>query len=74
MTTALSMATRTLIRCLVCGSSEVRTDEVHHRGVLLLADCPRCQHRWTEESVPALPASAQLLRTERGRREVAAAA
>lgn len=34
-------------RCLVCGFSEVRTDEVAHRGVVLLAECARCQHRWT---------------------------
>jgi hypothetical protein len=43
---------RTLSRCLVCGSSEVRTDEVVDRGVVLLAECPRCRHRWTERSAP----------------------
>lgn len=74
MKTALRFATRTLVRCLVCGSSEVRTDEVHERSVLLLAECPRCRHRWTEEWVPALPAPAQLVRIERARREVAPAA
>ena len=41
-------ALRTLRRCLVCGFSEVRTDEVVERGVLLLNECPRCDHRWTE--------------------------
>ncbi len=41
-------ATRTLTRCLVCGFTEVRTDEVVDRGVVLLAECPRCQHLWTE--------------------------
>ena len=46
MKTTLRMATRTLVRCLVCGSSEVRTDEVNHRGVLLLAECPHCRHKW----------------------------
>ena len=40
-------ATRTLTRCLVCGFTEVRTDEVVDRGVVLLAECPRCQHQWT---------------------------
>ncbi len=74
MKTALSMATRTLVRCLVCGSSEVRTDEVHHRGVLLLAECPRCQHRWTEDAIPAIPAPAQRRPLVRPRREVATAA
>ncbi len=41
-------ATRTLTRCLVCGFAEVVTDEVIDRGIVLLAECPRCQHRWTE--------------------------
>jgi hypothetical protein len=47
-------ALRTLTRCLVCGFAEVRTDEVIDRGVLLLNECPRCDHRWTER--PAQPA------------------
>jgi hypothetical protein len=38
---------RTLTRCLVCGSAEVRTDEVIDRGIVFLAECPRCEHRWT---------------------------
>ncbi len=42
---------RTLSRCLVCGSSEVRTDEVIDRGLVLLAECPRCDHRWTERPI-----------------------
>ena len=33
-------------RCSVCGFREVRTDEVVERG-LALAECPRCEHRWT---------------------------
>ena len=54
-------AFRTLTRCLVCGFTEVRTDEVVDRGVVLLAECPRCDHRWTER-LPAwvAPASARL--------------
>ena len=67
---------RTLSRCLVCGFSEVRTDEVIDRGVVLLAECPRCRHRWTEPrpaaaeglAPPAAPALA------RPAREVASAA
>ncbi len=43
---------RTLRRCLVCGFAEVRTDEVVERGVVLLAECPRCDHRWTERLEP----------------------
>jgi hypothetical protein len=34
-------------RCAVCGFSEIQTDEVENRGLLLLAECPRCDHRWT---------------------------
>ncbi len=49
----LARALRTLTRCLVCGFAEVRTDEVVDRGLLLLNECPRCDHRWTER--PAAP-------------------
>jgi len=38
---------RNLTRCLVCGFSEVQTDEVIDRGLVFLAECPRCEHRWT---------------------------
>ena len=37
-------------RCLVCGFAEVRTDEVIDRGLILLAECPRCEHRWTSKA------------------------
>jgi ribosomal protein S27AE len=37
------------VRCGICGFSEVRTDEVVDRGVLFLAECPRCEHRWTSQ-------------------------
>jgi hypothetical protein len=43
---------RTLTRCLVCGFSEVRTDEVIDRGLVFLAECPRCEHRWTSLAPP----------------------
>jgi hypothetical protein len=43
----MERALRTTTRCLVCGFTEVRTDEVVDRGVVLLAECPRCDHRWT---------------------------
>ena len=58
MTASLSLVTRTRTRCGVCGFSEVRTDEVVDRGLLLLAECPRCKHRWTE-SLPS-PSAAGL--------------
>ena len=49
----MSPAQRTLSRCLVCGFTEVRTDEVIDRGVVLLAECPRCQHLWTVRPTPS---------------------
>ncbi len=46
-------------RCGICGFSEVRTDEVVDRGVLFLAECPRCDHRWTSpEPIAADPIAA----------------
>jgi transcription elongation factor Elf1 len=51
----LPRALRSITRCLVCGFREVRTDEVIERGVVMLHECPRCDHRWTECSLaPAL--------------------
>ncbi len=44
---------RTTTRCLVCGFTEVRTDEVVDHGIVLLAECQRCQHRWTQRIAPA---------------------
>jgi hypothetical protein len=41
--------------CRVCGCTEVVTDEVVDRGILLLAECPRCDHRWTEQRALATP-------------------
>jgi hypothetical protein len=57
----LPSALRTLTRCLVCGSREVRTDEVVDRGVLLLNECPRCDHRWTRPPLAPLIRPAQDL-------------
>ena len=47
---------RTTTRCLVCGFGEVRTDEVIDRGLVLLAECPRCEHRWTA-AAPSEPSA-----------------
>ena len=65
------LPTRTLTRCLVCGSAEVHTDEVIDRGVVFLAECPRCDHRWTRRE-PLAPIELAPLR--KMRREVASAA
>lgn len=55
----LHVQNRTLRCCLVCGSREVRTDEVVDRGLVLLNECPRCEYRWTAQmpdlSVASLP-------------------
>jgi hypothetical protein len=46
-------------RCALCGSREIERDEVLDAGVLGLAECTRCHHRWTERPLrPALPALA----------------
>ena len=64
----------TLTRCLVCGSSEVRTDEVIDRGIVFLAECPRCEHRWTSRA-PFAPGALPYQAGGVGRvREAAAAA
>jgi hypothetical protein len=46
------------LRCCICGFSEVRTDEVVDRGVLFLAECPRCEYRWTSQEPIAADATA----------------
>jgi hypothetical protein len=57
------------VRCVICGFSEVRTDEVVDRGVLFLAECPRCDHRWTSpEPIAADPTAAASLATVRFQR------
>jgi hypothetical protein len=48
---------RTSSRCLVCGFSEVRTDEVVDRCVVFLGWCPRCDHRWTSREPGLRPAA-----------------
>lgn len=35
-------------RCPVCDFAEMRTDLVAERGMLVLRECPRCEHRSTE--------------------------
>jgi len=61
---------RTIHRCRVCGSVEVRTDEVVDRGLVLLAECRRCEHRCTDAS----PRERPPLVTARVVREVVPAA
>lgn len=55
---------RTLVRCAVCGFAEVHTDHVVDRGLVLLASCPRCDHRWTER-LAGPPRHARYARVER---------
>jgi len=42
------MRTRRSAVCRLCGSAELDFDEVLEAGVLRLAACVRCDHRWTE--------------------------
>ena len=72
MEVALRGLARTLRRCGVCGFAEVRTDEVVESGIVLLAECPRCEHRFTLRAAPA-PAPARRVRRALAR-EVAPAA
>jgi len=66
------------MRCGVCGFSEVRTDEVVDRSLVFLAECPRCEYRWTSASPLGLaaagPGRAPARRPFRVTREVAPAA
>jgi hypothetical protein len=65
----MQVVMRTVHRCRVCGFAEVRTDEVIDRGLVLLAECPRCEHRSVQPS-PVRPRRA----APRAVREVAPAA
>jgi hypothetical protein len=56
-------------RCAVCGGHELDRDEVLDDGVLALATCLRCAHRWTER-----PARLVVRAGREGAEEVAAAA
>jgi hypothetical protein len=60
------------VRCCICGFSEVRTDEVVDRDVLFLAECPRCDHRWTSlEPIAAQSTATPSLPTVRFQRVAA---
>ncbi len=52
MSQALRSTERALTRCRVCGCDEVCTDDVLDQGWLQLAECPRCDHRWTSCGAP----------------------
>jgi ribosomal protein S27AE len=57
------------VRCGICGFSEVRTDEVVDGSVLFLAECPRCDHRWTSpEPIAAHSTAARSIATIRFQR------
>ncbi len=56
-------------RCHICGFSEVRTDEALDRGVIFLAECPRCEDRWTsQEPIASDPTATPSLATARFQR------
>ena len=68
-TRSVSASFNRRLRCCICGFSEVRTDEVVDRGVLFLAECPRCDHRWTSpEPIAVDSAAAPSLATVRFQR------
>jgi hypothetical protein len=43
----LSFPPLEVTRCEVCGFGEMQVDEVQSEGRLLLAECDRCDHRFT---------------------------
>jgi hypothetical protein len=47
--------------CPVCGGREVARDEVLDTGVLLLAACHHCDHRWTERPLRAIAAQHRVV-------------
>jgi hypothetical protein len=49
---AAEARSRSRPHCRVCAFADVRTDEVHFHEALLLAECPRCEHRWTAFAAP----------------------
>jgi hypothetical protein len=60
-------------RCHVCGFTEIRIDEAVDRELVVLAECPRCEHRWTNP--PAVSRDPMRAVSFAGsRREVASAA
>jgi len=70
-------ATSCAVSCAVCGCDHVASDEVAHRGRLLLRECTRCRHRWTETPGgpgDREPAPARRVRPARPRGEVVRAA
>ena len=48
------MQARARCACRLCGSHEIDVDEVLDAGVLRLAECVRCHHRWTERPLLAV--------------------
>jgi uncharacterized Zn finger protein len=62
------------IRCLVCGCDEVHTDEVVDREVVFLAECPRCDYRWTSRTPRPHVRSVAVRAPGRAAEEVATAA
>ena len=58
--------------CHVCGCDEVVTDDVIDESWLWLAECPRCDHRWTAVVKP--PVRRVRARRDAARRREAFAA
>lgn len=61
------------VRCLVCGFHDVHTDEVVDGEPICLAECPRCDYRWTSRA-PAPRVRIVALRAPACPEEVATAA
>ena len=62
---ALARAPERRTHCRVCGFAEVRTDEVEWTHALLIAECPRCEHRFTQPAPPRPRAQTPAVRVVR---------
>ena len=58
------MQSRARCSCRLCGSLEIAVDEVLDAGVLQLAECARCGHRWTERPLLAVSRPLEWAETE----------
>ena len=61
------------VRCRVCDCAEVRTDEVVDGEPLFLAECPRCDHRWTSRAPLPLVRKVALRGTSHSKEALTAA-
>ncbi len=62
--------------CSVCGSIDVMHDEVVEPEAIQIAECQRCEHRWTSPApaVDTIPAAVGLVRSTTRKEKIPSAA